>query len=471
MMDGLMDSIKVFFNGVGIFFILYLIGYSTFLFLAVVVGASTLYRTRQQITLKNILKQDYYVPVSIIVPACNEETTVVETVRSLLALDYNVYEIIVVDDGSQDATAQRLIDAFGMHAVRRPIRRQVDCQPAEFVYTALDQKVSLTLVRKQNGGKADALNMGINAAQFPYFICIDADSVLQYDSLREVVRPVLEDDNVVAVGGSVRPCNGVELENGRVKKYHLPSSLLACMQVLEYDRSFLAARILFDKFNGSLIISGAFGLFKKETVIACGGYDRTTMGEDMELVVKLHEYCVSNALPYRVRYATNAICWTQVPERLKDLCTQRRRWHIGLFQSMSRHRKLFANLEYGPVSFISYLYFLLYELLSPYIEIFGILTVLLAFWVDLINVPFMILFFIIYAVFGSILSLTAFFSRIQTIDLKISFADGLKAVLLCLFEVTCLRFVMAFVRMTAFRGYHKKKMHWGRIERKKIQVK
>lgn len=471
MMDGLMDAIKVFFNGVGIFFILYLIGYSTFLFLSVVVGASTLYRTRQQVMLKNILEKNYYVPVSIVVPAYNEELTVVETVRSLLALDYNVYEIIVVDDGSKDSTSQTLIDAFDMHLIRRPIRRQVDCQPEEFIYGSFNQKVPLTLIRKKNGGKADALNMGINASQYPYFICMDADSVLQYDSLREIVRPVLEDDRVVAVGGSIRPSNNVELEQGRVKRYRLPDNVLACMQVLEYDRSFLAARILFDKFNGSLIISGAFGLFRKETVIACGGYDRSTMGEDMELVVKLHEYCVSNNIPYHIRYATNAICWTQAPERLKDLCTQRKRWHLGLFQSMNRHRRMLANPKYGAVSLISYLYFLLYELLSPYIELFGMLTVLLAFCVDLINVPFMILFYAIYAVFGSVLSLTAFFSRIQTIDLKISFMDGVKAVLLCLLEVTCLRFVLAFVRTTAFVGYRKKKLNWGKIQRKKIQLK
>lgn len=206
---------------------------------------------------------------------------------------------------------------------------------------------------------------------------------MQYDSLREIVRPVLEDDNVVAVGGSVRPCNGVELENGRVKKYRLPHNLLACMQVLEYDRSFLAARILFDTFNGSLIISGAFGLFQKEMVINCGGYDHTTMGEDMELVVKLHEFCKANEIPYLIRYATNAICWTQVPERLRDLCIQRRRWHLGLFQSMTRHIGLFANLRYGAVSLISYLYFLLYELLSPYIELFGVLTMMLAFCVEM----------------------------------------------------------------------------------------
>lgn len=471
MTDGIMDIIKTFLDGVGVFFVIYLIGYSTFLFLAVVVGSSSLYRKRRQEKLKNTLFQDYYVPITIVVPAYNEEVTVVETVRSLLALDYRSYEIIVVDDGSKDTTSQKLIEAFDMHLIRRPIRRQIECQPEEFVYESTAQKVPLTLIQKKNGGKADSLNMGINAARYPYFICMDADSVLQYDSLQKIVRPVLENDNVVAVGGTVRASNNVQLENGRVKHYQLPRNILACMQVLEYDRSFLASRILFDKFNGSLIISGAFGLFKKETVIAAGGYDHTTMGEDMELVVKLHEYCVTNEIPYLIRYATDAICWTQVPEKLGDLCKQRRRWHIGLFQSMIKHRSMFFNLKYGAVSFISYLYFLLYELLSPFIEVFGVLTMVLAFAVDLINVPFMILFFLIYAIYSSVLSLTAFFARIQTIDLKISVSDVLKAILLCFFEVSFLRFVLAFVRFTAFFGYRKRKMQWGRIERKKIDLK
>ncbi|EJX00867.1 glycosyl transferase, group 2 family protein [gut metagenome] len=205
MMDGFLDSVKVFLDFVNLFFILYLIGYSTFMFLSVVVGSSSLYQARRQRKLKNILEKNYYVPVSIIVPAHNESLTVVDTVRSLLELDYTSYEIVVVDDGSTDQTSQTLIEAFHMYPIHRPIRRQVKCQPEEFIYTALDQKVALTLVRKKNGGKADALNMGINIAQYPYFICIDADSVLQYDSLREIVRPVLEDDNVIAVGGSVRP--------------------------------------------------------------------------------------------------------------------------------------------------------------------------------------------------------------------------------------------------------------------------
>lgn len=314
------DFLKSFLDFIGYFFIAYLIGYSTFMFISVIVGSFELYRTHRREIMKNILPSDYHVPVTIVVPAYNEEVTVVETVKSLLALEYRSYEIIVVDDGSKDNTSKVLIDAFNMRLVHRPIRRQIKCQPEEFVYESRAQKVPLTLIRKKNGGKADSLNMGINASNFPYFICIDADSVLQYDSLRKITQPVLEHDNVVAVGGMVRISNDAVLENGRVKKYKMPRSILACMQVLEYDRSFLASRILFDKFNGSLIISGAFGLFKKDIVIAAGGYNHDTMGEDMELVVRLHEYCTSNNIKYTIKYASDAVCWTQAPEKMRDLC-------------------------------------------------------------------------------------------------------------------------------------------------------
>lgn len=465
------DFYQIFFEYVGIFFILYLIGYASFLFLAVTVGTSTLYSYKKRNMLKNELKNDYYIPVSIIVPAYNEEVTITETIRSLLALDYRLYEIVVVDDGSKDETSRIVQEAFKMKRVDRPIRKQIACQEEESIYETRSLKVPLTLIRKKNGGKADALNMGINASVYPYFICMDADSVLQYDSLEKIVRPVLEHDNVVAVGGAVRPCNGAHIEKGYVTKYKMPRKLLACMQVLEYDRSFLAARILFDKLNGSIIISGAFGLFKKSTVISAGGYDATTMGEDMELVVKLHAFCRENRMPYSIRYATDAICWTQVPEKLGDLCKQRRRWHIGLFQSMYRHRKMFLNRKYGKVGAISYLYFLLYELLSPYIEVFGVLTMIIAYFVDLINIPFMILFMLIYVVYSSVLSLTAFLARVHTIDLKLTAGDVLKAIGLCAAEVSFLRFMMAWVRMTALIGYRKKKKDWGRIERKKIQFK
>ena len=465
------DFIQIFLLCVEGFFILYMLGYASFLFLSVTVGSSDLYAAKRRNLLKNELSNDYYVPVSVIVPAHNEAVTIEATVRSLLALDYKLYEIIVVDDGSTDETAQVMKDAFHMWSVDRPIQRRIPCQPEEKIYETRAWKVPITLVRKKNGGKADALNMGINVSNYPYFLCIDADSVLQHDSLEKIVRPVLEDPDVVAVGGAVRPCNGAEIESGRVVRYRMPRKLLACMQVLEYDRSFLASRILFDKFNGNIIISGAFGLFLKSVVIAAGGYDNTSMGEDMELVVKLHVFCRESGRRYRIRYAADAICWTQVPERLGDLCRQRRRWHIGLFQSMMKHRNIMANPKYGAVSFISYLYFLLYELFSPYIEVFGLLTTLLAFAVDLINVPFMLLFFGIYVAYSAIFSLTSFWARIHTIDLRLYPTDLLKAVGLCVIEVSCLRFILAWVRMIALIGYRKKKATWGQIQRQEIKFK
>lgn len=465
------DAYKLFFEWVSVFFVLYMIGYASFLFLSVAVGSSELYKTKKRNKLKSELPGGYYVPVSIVVPAHNEEVTIVESVRSLLSLEYRLYEIIVVDDGSSDNTSEEVCKAFNMHKINRPIQKKIACQPEEVVYESHGWKVPITLIRKKNGGKADALNMGINASKYPYFICMDADSALQYDSLEKIVAPVLEDASVIAVGGAVRPSNGTEIENGRVSSYKMPNKLIPCMQVLEYDRSFLAARILFDKFNGSVIISGAFGLFKKSAVIDAGGYDPTTMGEDMELVVKLHAYCRENDIPYRIRYASNAICWTQAPERLRDLCKQRRRWHIGLFQSMTRHKKIMFNPKYGVVGFISYLYFLIYELLSPYIEVFGIATVIMAYFLDLLNVPFMILFFAIYVVYSSVMSLTAFFARVHTVDLKLSFTDVLKAIILCAVEVSFLRLMLAWVRATALIGYKKKKSSWGRIERKKIKLK
>ena len=411
------DAFRFFLECINLFFIIYLIGYSSFLFLSVVAGAIELYRSYRLEQLHNKLWQSYYIPVSILVPAYNEEVTVKDTVTSLLNLDYKLYEIIVIDDGSKDKTSQVLIDAFHMERVERPIRHLIQCQPEEEVYECPNQKVPITLIRKENGGKADSLNAGINAARYPWFICMDADSILQHDSLEKIVRPVLEDENVIAVGGSVRPANGVVIKKGHVIKYRLPRDIIARMQSLEYDRSFLAARILLDKINANMIISGAFGLFEKKTVIAVGGYDNSTM---------------------------------------------------GLFQCMWGHRKMLANPRYGAVGLLSYLYFLLYELLSPFIELLGVLTMVLSVVMDMLNVKFMLVFLACYALYGILLTLTAYFSRIYTIDQRLSFRELILAIIACFFETTFLRFYLAFVRVTAFVGYKKNKLNWGKLERKKM---
>lgn len=455
---------------VGIFFILYLILYASFLFVSVLIGSLELYHQRRMSRLKNQLNDDYYIPVSILVPAHNEEVTVVDTVRSLLNLDYPLYEIVIVDDGSSDETAKRLIQAFHMTEVSCPIRRQIKCQKERAVYEIKIGRVPVTLILKENGGKADALNMGINASRYPYFICMDADSVLQSDSLKEIVKPVLENDRVVASGGLVRISNSAKLKDGKVVKYKMPWNPIVGVQIMEYDRSFLAARLMLNRFNGNLIISGAFGLFQKKAVVNVGGYDSSTMGEDMELVVKLHVFCRLNKIPYSIQYTPNAICWSQAPSSLKDLMKQRRRWHLGLFQSMFKHRQMFLNPVFGMVGFVSYLYYLLYELLSPFIEVFGVITMVLAGILNLINIRFMVFFYLVYAVFGSLMTLTAFFARIYTQNITLSVKDVVKAVLMCIAEALFLRFVMAYVRIVAFVGYKKKGRSWGKIKREKINI-
>ena len=449
----------------GILFLLYLLVYATYLFLSVALGAWRLYHQDKMLAIHNELKHEFYVPVSILVPAHNEEVTNVESVESLLGLDYRLYEVIVLDDGSTDATAARLVERFSMQPVHRPVRLSLPCQPIEEIFEARGTPVPLMLVRKRNGGKGDALNTGINVAQYPYFLCIDADSMLQRDSLEHIVQPVMEDDDVVAVGGQVCVSQGVRLEEGRVVSYHLPRRLLVSMQALEYERSFLASRILLDGFNGNLIVSGAFGLYKKDVVVAAGGYDTDTLGEDMELVMKLHAFCRNNLVRYAIRYEPRAVCWSQAPSTWRDLAKQRRRWHMGLFECMTRYRFMFGTSRYGLSGSLSYLYYLLYELYSPLIELAGVAVTVLAAFLGLLNLRFMVFFFLLYAVYGAVLTLTAFLQRIYMQRLKTSPRDIARACLLCAVEFAFFRLGLDYVRTTALIGYRKNRREWGTIAR------
>lgn len=442
------------------FFLIYLLGYASFLFFSVIAGSNQLFEDVKKKRLRNEIHHEYYVPVSIVVPAYNEEVTIVETIRSLLSLDYKLYEIIVVNDGSKDNTGDLVAETFGLYQVNRPIRRQVPCQDAVTVFEGKIDGISLTLINKKNGGKADAINMGINASKYPYFTCMDADSILQKDSLTKIAIPILENQDVVAVGSMIRISNDSEFKDGELVKLRLPKKLLPAFQVLEYERSFLASRILLDKFNANLIISGAFGLFKKDAVINVGGYHVGCIGEDMELIMKLHSYHRANSIPYVIKYSYDAVCWTQAPERLSDLMKQRKRWHIGLMQSMFGH----VNVASKP----SYIYYLLYELLSPVIELVGALVTILAYLFGLLQLEYMLILFLVYAVFGSMLTVISYLARNYLSDTRLGFGDVVRAFLLCIPETIGLRFIMAWTRLMAIFFYRGKKTKWGQIKRYKI---
>lgn len=459
--------IEIFLNCITMFFIIYILLYTTYLFLSVLIGAFQLYTKERRTQIRNELTHDYYMPVSILVPAHNEEVTIVDSIHSLVDLDYRQYEVVVVDDGSTDNTAKEVIEAFDMKEVNRPVHRMIECKQEKKIYEAVVDGVSVTLVVKENGGKGDALNMGINVSQYPYFLCIDADSVLQRDSLEKIAQPLLEDENIVAIGGLIQVSQCVERKDGYITGYHIPKDPLIAMQVLEYDRSFLASRILMDGYNGNLIISGAFGLFKKDVVIAANGYDSNTLGEDMELVVKLHVFCRNNNIPYSIRYEPNACCWSQVPGSIRDLLKQRRRWHLGLFQCMTKYYTIFANRRFGRVSYISYMYYLLFELASPVVEVMGILSMVIAAIFGVLNFKFMLKFILLYSAYGAILTLTAFFQRIYTQNLSITVVDVIRAILMCFLENIFFRYLLSFGRIMAFVGYKKNKNRWGSIKRVK----
>lgn len=453
---------------VEVFFIIYLVGYTIILGTSVVIGAVSVYEKRKKKELKNIIKSGKDIRISILVPAYNEEVTIIQTLNSLINLEYKNYEIIIIDDGSKDNTSKRVIQYCEMKKVERFVLNKIQTKPIKSIYEGSYKGIPIMLVKKENGGKADSLNVGINVSNYPWFICIDADSMLQADSLQKIVEPIIKDSRVVASGGVIMLNNGVKLKNGKIQKYDLPSNILASMQVIEYNRTFLASRIMFDKINANLIISGAFGLFRKDIVIAAGGYDPSTRGEDMELVIKLHTFCRANKIDYRMRYVSDAICWTQAPEKLSDLAKQRKRWHIGLYECMKKYKEILLKPEYGVIGSLAYLYFFIYEFLSPYIEIGGILVTVLLYFLNIINLKFMISFFMFYTILGILITIGAYFTTIYINELNFNLKKLGKVFLLCFFEVGFLRLVLSWVRFVSLIGYNKNKYSWDKIERKEI---
>ena len=456
-----MELIRSIITFAEVFFVVYLIGYASFLFVSVLSGSNETFESMKKKQLRNEIHHDYFVPITVIVPAYNEEVTITETVKSLLKLDYKSFEIVVVNDGSTDRTGEIVAEQFDLHLVQRPIRRQLDCKEIVSIYEGIGaNRIEITLINKKNGGKADSINMGINASKFPYFVCMDADSILEKDALKKIAIPILENQDVIAVGSMVRICNDSVFKDGELVELRMPKKIIPAFQVLEYERSFLSSRILLDKFNANLIVSGAFGLFKKDAVLAVGGYKNNCMGEDMEIIMKLHEYCRSNHLSYAIKYAYDAVCWTQCPERLRDLIKQRKRWHIGLIQSMTKHSRV--------MSLGSYFYYLFYEMLSPLIELFGFICTLLAYFIGIINLPVTIAIFVIYAAFGALLTVISFTTRNFLSKRKVRFGDIVKAFLLCIPENVFLRFVLSWTRMVAPLFMRGKKTKWGSIQRVKI---
>ena len=408
------------------------------------------------------LREEALEPVSILVPAFNEQATILDTVHSLLQQDYPEFEIIVINDGSKDDTLKLLREAYDLKTLESAWGDELPCGRIRQAFISETHR-NVVVIDKENGGKADALNAGLNTARFPLVCCVDADGLLERDGLKRLACPFARDDRVVAAGGMVRPINGCEIQDGRIKAVHLPERLTERVQVAEYMRAFLSGRFGWERTNGLLIISGAFGMFRKAVLMDLGGYART-VGEDMELTLRLHHAMLDRKEPYRIAMAVDAVCWTQVPERLRDLRTQRVRWHRGLADALWRHRGMLLRPRYGMVGMAALPVFWFVEWMGPIIELTGYLIFLLLLITGHMTASALTLFLMAY-LYGLVQSLMAVIAEDRLSRSYLDSGDGLRLVLICLIEPLLYRLLVTFWRCTALVP-RKKRADWGSISRK-----
>ncbi|MGE6219661.1 glycosyltransferase family 2 protein [Nubsella zeaxanthinifaciens] len=373
-MDEFLATFETFFNNAVFYYALFVMGSYVALALLSAVEMNGYMKKNSYVSYREILVSPLAPPVSILAPAYNEEATIVENIRSLLSLHYGNYEVVIINDGSKDNTFQKMFDFYHLERVDFAVDYQIPCNEIRGVYKSkLPSFAKLTVVDKVNGGKSDALNAGINVSSKGLILCIDVDCIVQEDAILKLAKPYLEEKHmVIATGGVVRIANSCKVEDGKLVEVNMPRNIWPRFQVLEYIRAFLMGRMAWSRLNGLLIISGAMGLFDKRTVIEVGGYDHSTVGEDMELVVRMRRYMHEQDRRYAVVYIPDPLCWTEAPADLQILGRQRNRWTRGTIETLLKHKDLFFNPRYGILGMLSYPYWLFFEWLAPIIEFLGL---------------------------------------------------------------------------------------------------
>ncbi|MFA4965372.1 MAG: glycosyltransferase [Thermoleophilia bacterium] len=417
-----------------------------------------------------IFRSPLTLPISVLMPAFNEESTIVEAVNALRLLEYGEFEIVVIDDGSTDRMVERLIEAFALEKVDRPVRFTVPCEPVRGVYLSR-QVPNLRLLTKANGGKADALNAGVNVARYPLFCAIDADALLAGDALLRVVKPFMDRPReTMATSGIVRVANGCRVADGRVVTVGAPRSHLATLQVVEYLRAFLASRTGWSRLNSLFVISGAFGLFKKQAVLDVGGYRRDTVGEDMDLVLRLHRHFRELGERYRIVFIPDPVVWTEVPEDLAVLRRQRNRWHRGLLECLAGSRMIIGRPKYGPVGLLGLPYNLLFEVIGPVVEVTGYITLVVAIALGAVNGWFVTLFFLLAVGYGVFLSVASILLDQMRLSGYRRRRDMSRLVIYAVFENFGYRQLQAVWRVQATWDFLRNKRGWGEMKRKGFET-
>jgi cellulose synthase/poly-beta-1,6-N-acetylglucosamine synthase-like glycosyltransferase len=433
------------------------------------IGETRKYLRKSSFTDYNRLAVSRHAPsLSILAPAYNEGATIIENVKSLLSIYYNHFEVIVINDGSKDDSLQKLITAYELEKISFPVHSHIPTRSVRGIYKSRNPVYKkLIVVDKENGGKADALNVGVNVASHDYIVCIDVDCILEQDAMLKLVKPFLEsgDKRVIATGGVVRIANSCVVEDGKIVEVHLPRQLLPRMQTLEYIRAFLLGRMAWSRLNGLLLISGAFGAFDREIVIKVGGYDHGTVGEDMELVVRMRRYMEENRLPYDVAYIPDPLCWTEAPASFKILGRQRNRWTRGTIETLKMHRKMFFNPRYRILGMLSYPYWFFFEFLAPLIEFCGFIALLIFIVLGQVDWNFFFPLLVFVFAFGGVYSIFGILMEVLTYNQYKKRSDIVRLIIAALIEPL---FFHPFVVWSAVRGnidHFRKRKGWGEMTR------
>jgi cellulose synthase/poly-beta-1,6-N-acetylglucosamine synthase-like glycosyltransferase len=442
-------------------FYLFIAGYS--------IGEIKYYLRKSSFTDYSLLASSEFAPaISILAPAYNEGANIIENVRSLLAVHYNNMELMVINDGSKDDTLGKLINAYDLIKIPRFVDEKIRTKPVRGIYKSRNPLYhKLTVIDKENGGKADALNVGINVSGNKYIVCIDVDCILEQDALLKLIKPFLEETNlhVIATGGVIRIANSCEISNGKLIRVHLPRQFLPRVQALEYIRAFLLGRMAWSRLNGLLIISGAFGAFDREIVVKAGGYNPNTVGEDMELIVRMRRYMHENELPYKVAYIPDPLCWTEAPATYKILGRQRNRWTRGTIETLQIHKKMFFNPRFKILGMLSYPYWFFFEFLAPIIEFVGFISFLLFAVFNLLDWSSVAVLFGFIFSFGFLYSVFAIMMEVTTYNQYKKRSEILKLILTAFLEPFLFH---PFIVWSAIKGdidFLRKKKSWGEMTR------
>ena len=455
-------------SGVDLAILVYFLGLNSFYAVLLLLSIPEIWeqtRLAEDDDFQRLMQSDALPPITMLVPAYNESATIEASVTAMLTLEYRSYEVVVVNDGSKDDTIEQLRHAFDLYEVPRIYPETITTQPLRAVYRSRTRS-RLLVLDKENGGKADSLNAGINASRFPLVIAVDADTLIEPDALLRLTRPFLLGREIAAVGGTVRVANNCTVKDGRVTDARVPHRLIPGIQVVEYLRAFLFGRLGWNRLGGNLIISGAFGLFRKDYVAAIGGYRTTSIVEDLDLVVRLHRYLRTQKIRYEMPFIPDPVAWTEVPESPKILARQRERWHRGLISAMWEYKGMLFNPRYGRVGLLAMPFYAIGEMLAPVIEVFGYVVTVVGLSAGMVDVSFALLFVLVAWGYGMLLSIWAVVLEEVSFRRYRRFGDLFRLLLYAALENFGYRQWTVWWRLKAFVSVWKRRQVWGDMARK-----